>query len=837
MEAWKYVVVLLWFIGSIIFFEYFLNLGNTDVTKKMSDASLPIVCMRYDNYEYNRMYGYKKEMDVSLIRDGITPLESGRIVNLRIYKYGEGINKIEYKLKSVDNSRFIEEGEITKYTESSNNIDLSLSLKDLIENKTDYSLQIILTLKSGEKAYYYARVFADDELDFHEKLEYVFNFSNATFNKDTAEAEIGKYLESNKSGDNTNFNHVNINSSLDQVTWSNLNPSVKGNVVCTVEEIDKKSAKMKLEYLVEAGADDVKTYSVKEEYRFIKGSERMYLLSFDRYMDSFVFAENGYIYGDKLMLGITDSDFKYMESEDGNTYAFVNSKSLYVVNSASNTFGSIYSFYDSKNFDERTINDNHDVNIIKVDESGNVLFYVYGYFNRGDYEGQVGIDFMEYDALLNVVEEKAFLEYSKPYEVLKNDVEILSFANENDELYVYLDDSIYKIELENGNVNAVAHNISSERLYVSASKNMIAWSNGDSDNKITFMNLEESNAFNINAGTRECVVPLGFMGEDLIYGKAFSDDVRVDVFGQILYPMNEIVIISKNQAKLKSYSQTNVYVTKCKINENLITLTRVEKNDNGDFVSISPDSIVNTQMVKVYKNTSDIIATEHLKKIVQVNLKKEMDNKKTKYLSPQTALYEGRKNISMDSEETVERYYVFVGNECLSIESSVSKAISKAEELYGCVIDSHGHYVWKKEAYNNTNQIMKIDGKQADDAESSLETCIETILEYEGYAVNVKSDLASGKTVGAILEDKIDGAEFIEIQNCSYEALKYYLNRDIPIILMAGDNSVLVTGYSDNVNVWMNPQSGNLMKVGVDEAQKLYEKYGYHFVTYIIPNS
>ena len=114
-KAWQYPIVLIWFIISILFFEYFLNTGNTDLAKDMSQASLPVFVVRYDDHDYNRLFGYTKEMDYSYIRDGITPLEEGRKLNARLYKEGSRIEKISYKLRSIDKDRFIEEGEITGY--------------------------------------------------------------------------------------------------------------------------------------------------------------------------------------------------------------------------------------------------------------------------------------------------------------------------------------------------------------------------------------------------------------------------------------------------------------------------------------------------------------------------------------------------------------------------------------------------------------------------------------------------------------------------------------------------------------------------------------------------
>ena len=84
----------------------------------MSSASLPVICARINGHDFNKMFGYTSEMDYSLIRDGITPLEEGRTLNVRIYKKGENISSINYELRSIDKERFVEEGEIKDYQEN-----------------------------------------------------------------------------------------------------------------------------------------------------------------------------------------------------------------------------------------------------------------------------------------------------------------------------------------------------------------------------------------------------------------------------------------------------------------------------------------------------------------------------------------------------------------------------------------------------------------------------------------------------------------------------------------------------------------------------------------------
>lgn len=840
-KVWLYPVLVIWFIASVTFFEYYLNRGNTDLTKELSPASFPVVCMLRGDYEFNRSFGYSQPMDFSLIRNGVTVLEEGRNLNFRIYKKNNEIEKINYELRSIDKERYIEEGEITSVNDRGDYIDVNLKLKDLILEKTDYSLMLLVMTDDGKQIYYYVRIVENDSLPFYEMLEFPFYFSDTTFDKTRAEEELVKFLESNKSGDNTDFNNVGIHSSLDTITWANLIINRISEPVCTVEEIDSKSAVMSLEYLAEAGTvDSTKTYVIKEDYRFIKGNDRIHLMDYHRSMNAVFFPDDEVVFNDTLVLGIKSPDFESMESDDGNTYAFVNEGALFIVNSAADTFGTAYSFYDSKHVDERTLNKDHDIKILNIDETGNVQFLVYGYFAGGDYEGRVGINVFEYNAKLNIIEEKAFIGCDTPYSDMGYDIDKLSYLNGVGQLFIYLDNTIYLVNLNDSNVRVLAQDLSNERLFVSETGNMIAFENKSgktSSDAITFYNLDYFSNFDIKGKSTDRIRALGFMGEDLIYGKANVDDITTDVFGNVSFPMYEIDIVSKSGSVLKSYSHDNVFVMNCKLNDNLITLTRVEKDGEGNLVQAAPDSIVNTQDKPVKKNNVEVVSTENLKKIVQVTMKNEMDSKKIKLMTPKVALYEGHKEIVLEKISHSPQYYVFKGPELLGKYVDLTTAVRIAEENFGCVLDGAGHYIWKKEAYVATNQIMRISGTKADDETCSLETCIEVILDYNGYAFNVKNDLAGNKTPEEIFTNVIEGCSVVELENATVDELKYYLNRDIPILVLAGENSVLLIGYSDSVNVWMNPQTGNLMKVSIDEAMKMYEKYGQRFMAIEVWNS
>lgn len=838
-KIWIYPILLIWFVISVIAFEYLLNRGNTDMTKDMSSPSLPVITMRYDGHDYNRLYGYTDEIDFSLIRDGITPLGAGRSLALRLYKKEADVASVSYELRSIDKDRFIEKKEITDYTDSGDTIDFVLNLQDLILPYVDYSLRINVREKNGREEYYYARIVKNDELDFDEKVDFVYNFCDWTFNKEIAKDVLPTYLESNKTEDNTNYSNVNIHSSLDQVTWGNLYVKKMSEPVCTVEEMDDKGAILSLDYLVAAGTEDnQRLYNISEYYRITKGKERMHLMEYERHMDAVIFATDGVVYNDKLMLGISSDQFDMIESDDGNTLAFVNSGALYIVNSSRNLFVKGYAFYDSEHFDERGVNFNHDIKILNIDEAGNVTFVVYGYFNSGDYEGRVGINLFEYNSKLNVIEEKIFIPYDKPYEILKANIDKLSYLDNDGNFFFFLDGKVIKSRGNDGSLEVIADDLEFNDLFVSKDNNIIAWPSqgkGTEVTTVTVNTLDDSKKFDIKVSNKERICLQGFMGEDIIYGIADKDDIHTDVFGNVTFAMKEIDILNRHNNIVKNYSE-EAYVTCCTINENLITLTRVMKDEEGNFVSTSPDSIVNTQMVVSGKNTVEVVATENLKKIIQISLKNEMNNDRIKYMTPKIALYEGHKETSRSESDNTGKYYAFKGKKNLGCFTNYSEAVRIAESNYGCVMDNTGHYIWKKENYAANNQIVRYTGKTAVD-ENVKACCVESVLEYEGFPLSAKADLAAGLSPAEILEKNIENCEAMEFVNISEEAVMYYLNKDIPVIVNAGDETVVLVGYGTSVHVWMNPLTGEIEKVPVEEARKLYEKYGYRFTAYVINKS
>ena len=111
----KIALVVVVFLATLFIVGGLINQGTTDMTMEMGEATFPVVSIRYNGIEINTMRGYAKEMQVSFMRESITPLMPGRKAECSINTYGTEISKIAYEVRSVDGSRLIEDTDIPEF--------------------------------------------------------------------------------------------------------------------------------------------------------------------------------------------------------------------------------------------------------------------------------------------------------------------------------------------------------------------------------------------------------------------------------------------------------------------------------------------------------------------------------------------------------------------------------------------------------------------------------------------------------------------------------------------------------------------------------------------------
>ncbi len=825
------------FLASALIIGSIMNQGHNNMTMEMAPATLPMITMESGDVACNELHGNTVEMDVAYQKDCITLLGEGRQANFTVDTFGREITGISTEVRSIDGSRLIENSEVTGWKANGKSFSVSLTLKDLIDTNTQYSLTLILELEGEQKVYYYTTILWNDDVHISEILEFATDFHGKLYDKEVAK-ELTKYLEPNsKLTDNGTFHKVNIHSSFQQITWGSLEPVQEDAASIRLTQISGNVASLLMDFVVSTGEGKNKIYyNVEEYYRVRYTSERMYLLDYERTMTQIPDTTRMYA-NDKILLGITDENVDMMESADGNTVVFSDMGQLLSYNAATNRLTVIFAFYDKDNADRRTLYDNHGIKILDVDEGGNVKFAVYGYMNRGRHEGETGIQIISYDNSLNTIEEEVYIPYSKSYAVLKDEMEQLLYRNRQQHVYFFLENGVYDVDLENRSTEQLVSIRQDDSLQVSENHEIIVWQEGDDinhSNQLNVRNLNTGEQTVIRAEDGEAIRPLGFMGEDIIYGVARESDIRTENSGQIFYPMYKVCISNSSGDNLKEYGQDGIYIVDCAIEGNQITLSRIQRSENGSYQEILDDQIMNNVEEEPGQNkvvTADIDIYE---RYVQIQTKTTIDTKTIKVLNPKEVVFEGGRELTLDAVSEVSRYYVYNAYGVQGIYSAPGKAVKEAYDSAGVVANDRGITVWLKGNRVSRNQIMAIKEESVTDQKNSLTVCLDNILRHAGITRNTEYDLAQGKTAIQILEENMTGVQVLDLSGCSLDAVLYYVNQDIPVLAILEDGeAVLVTGFNEFNVVIMEPSTGKLYKKGMNDATTWFAENGNHFISYM----
>lgn len=813
--------------------ERFMNRGNTDMTEEMGPATLPIVYMNVNDEYVNPLHGYTIDMEGNYLRGTITPLKANREVDILVETYGAVISKIGFEVRSKDMTRLIEDTDLESFSYEDDMIVATIPIKDLIEEDTEYMLVIKVTDSSGNVIKYYTRVINKSELYLNEKFSFVKDFSVKTFDKETAR-ELRTYMETNSDGDNTSLGHVNIHSNMKQLRWGDLKPIVSSEKELYLLEIDSLNAVIELDYRVIIKSE---SYNVKEYFRIKKGNDRIYLMDYERRMSQIFDEDKDVLVNGKILHGILDEKLQWMENKQANIYCFVQENSLFSLNSTNGNLYKIFSFYDKDNNDLRTRFDNHGIKILSVDDAGNVRFIVYGYMNRGRHEGEMGVCIYNFDSGLNAVEEELFFPYYKSFQMLDSDIKALSYINSRQLFYMYIDGSIYRVNMDSKSVENVVAELDDNRFVSSNDTSVIAWQVGDNINEYTTINLfdlDNKEPVQITAAPGEIIIPLGFMESDLIYGVARISDVTTDAMGSTEVPMYALEIVDTKNNLLKDYKPGGAYIVDIAVEDNMITAHRAAWNEElGFYEDISDDQIMNNLPDYVTLNNHTSVITEEMETIYQTELHKSPKNENLKRLVPKHVAYEGSRAVNLEEEDHLDRYYVYAFGLIEGIYTDPTDAIKRGEEVAGVVVDKKDSYIWQNGSRYLSKHIKDFEVSIPDGTRTSTAMCLDIMLKLKGIYLDSRTML-DGTNVLSIIKDNIPDVTPLDLSGCSIGAIQYYISRGTPVLAMVeGDESVLITGYDSGNIIIYNPLLGAEEKIVKTDAEEWFRQNGNRFISYI----
>ena len=540
----KPIVLIVVFIAALITFCITTNKGNKDMTTKQADATLPVMSFNLDKIKINTLHGYTTEMDPTKMRDCVIPISDDRKLSLSISTYGMAVDRISYKIRSMDGKRLVADDEISSFSNKDNTIQADISMPNVMDENTEYLL--VFTITSGQdNVYYYSRIMQTDGKAAAKVVEFAKKFHDETFIKDD-KSFFTTYMETT-TGDRNTLAHVDLTSTVSQITWGSMAAAQYTNPVIALKEINDSYDVVTIDYVMSCvdGKGETEYYNVREYFRLRQTESRMYVLNYERTANQIFNSENSFISDSgSVMLGIRSSEAEYRANEAGSVICFVQEGDLYSYDINNGMIIKVFSFRDAEGIDERENWNHHDIKIVSVDEAGSIDFVVYGYMNRGTHEGEVGTGVYHYDGLAHTIDEEAFIPSKTSYEVLKAEMGKMLYLNEKNEFYLMMDDSLYRINLGSMSVKKVVEGLSTGSYCASESNRYFAWvdsANQYSSNTIKVMDLKSGKTFEVKKGDDQYLRPLGFIGEDFIYGQANAADVVSDAAGNTTLDRKSVV--------------------------------------------------------------------------------------------------------------------------------------------------------------------------------------------------------------------------------------------------------------------------------------------------------
>ena len=816
------------FVLAIFAFSYVINRGNAGTSADMGAATLPTLSFLVEEKEVNTLVGHKQEMDMVSLRDTIVVCGEDNELTLKIKYMQEETATLKYEVYTTDGTKKLHEGVVKKAKDKA-----KLPLENALRANREGMVKISLT--QGETTlYYYVRIVKDHNYHIKECLEYVEELHTDILKKQN-ENDVKKVMESNAEGNNTTLQHVTIHSDLNHIMWGDLKPKRVGQLHMEIKEVQEAYTSVLLQYQVKSTGDnnEEELYNVKEFFKVAYGTKRMYLLEYDRTMEERFRTSNVVLSGKGVILGVAKADMPYKVNKDGTIVTFIQNGELWNYNKEEDAFALIFSFADSEREDVRNYTDNHSIQILSVEDNGDVTFSVCGYMNRGVHEGESGIAVYYYNSSQNFVEEVAFIPSIKSRAVIEKELHELAYYNKSqDVLYVMADGTLQKIDMKKDERTTLVEDLQKGQYVASADGHLLAHQKNVDGKIVTEVwNFATDKKQDIPVQKGEVIVPLGFVENDFVYGISKKENVGQDASGIAVQAMHRLEIRDANEKVVKTYEESNVYILGATIDKNVITLRQGVKEGSG-YREISEDYITNTEtesnnLVILESYWTDLKQTQY-----RLTFKKGIRDKKARTLKPKQVLQESLRMLEFKDVENREYFYVYGLGEQAGVFEEAGEAIKLADKLSGVVISPKSNYVWEDGNRQSWYHNFEVRTFLAKEGQNTLVACVEKVLAYEGETTNVATEMTT-KTPKQILSEQLE-TEGIQFRGCSVKDMFYLMDKGVPVIaLKDSSKAVLLVGYDAKTVTYIEPSSGATRSGTIEDVDEMLSGSGRTFIGYI----
>lgn len=808
----RIVVLFVVFVAGVFGFSSLMNEEIIETTKEMKKATLPVMCIDYNGYKINQMFGYTQDVCQETLRDGVIPLTTDRKINVSYQAYENEIDSVTYEVTNLIDGTVLENAKIGNFRPDGEYMTAEFSLQQPILMNQEYGLKFTLSVH-GHQVNYYTRIVQRASLNTDQYIEFAYNFYEKCMNREAA-SDLNAYLETPEIVTNSSYTNIDIHSSFNQITWGKLKPSIYRKAVATVKEINDNTGSVVMEYMIMAQDEEgnEEYYYVTDFFRMRYYQSRIMLLDFERDTQQ-VFDGIGEPLSTKgIELGIASKSLEYKVNESSNIAAFVQTGELWSYNFSIDKLVNVFSMRSTDSSDVRDAYHKNNIKIIHVEEGGNIDFAVYGYMNRDDHEGKLGVSIWHYNAKKNMAKEQVFIASDRSFEYMEKDIERLAYVNRSGSLYLYLDHTIYRIGLNEKAYEIILEDINPACFFSSGSQSQIAWMNEMDEinsSNITVMNLEDGTSRNIQAQPGQKLKAVGFMNDDFIYGYAYDGDILTDAKGTTIFGISSLQIDDIHGENIKTYANEGIWISNITIEEGLIGLERVVKTEFG-YVPATTDNIMNNKQDNIDPVTIRAANENRRGTVLTLIFSDPIANRNPLIVTSKVLEQEVDNTVTLEHKEREREpfYAVYAKGRLIDIYTKPAQAIITADSLVGIVLNDDQQYIWERGNSQTERELNNED---------------------------IPAVFLTGVMDEAVLKESLgDHVDVLNLSGCTLEEVLYQLSCDRAVMARKPDGTIVViVGYDRYNTLWYDYATGEHTYYGINDSTELFMAGGNVFLSYV----
>lgn len=835
-NIYKTVILILVFIGALFFFGWQMktDVHDTGSEVEFTQESFPYVQLSTQGYTINTLYGYSAPMEPDIIRESVTPLAQDKKLSLILGEAVTHLTKLQYQIIDKESGEIYDTGNINAIAQNQKKIDIVFDYN--FKTSTEYILDLMGTSSEGREIHYYTRLkYYIDDSHLAQKLAFVKKFHKDTFVKSKAQ-DLERYLEPNGMNKNTTLASVDITSSSELVTWGGMSPEVISDELITVKEYNMETACVQYNYFVRAKtASGQETYHIKEFYRVRYSGGQNFLLNFDRTMEASFDVKMASTQKNQLKLGITgDNTSRMLTNKEENILFFARDGVLYRYDMTKNEMMKVYqTFSDEASYLYRAY-DEQDIRLLKVDENDSLYFCAYGYFPRGEYEGDVAVVLYEYTAD-GELQELVYMPSSTTYQQLKEDFEEYGYVSSRGIYYFTVANTVYAYNMSGKRLEKLVENVKSNSFMTMESANCYVWSSSLSSGygeSITLYNLETAEKQVIYRPDSDTYIRLlGVIEGNVVYGFVRKDDIVQNKDGTRVIPCYELYIADMKGEIKRKFTKSQRYVQNISANGNVINIKLCRKS-GGQFVKAGEDSILGPSESKAvkFRYVSRVTSKSLTEWYIQFPAAFEMADTPKLVEGPKT-LFTSERFVRLEQPD-VTKYYVYAVGKITASYESARQAIQEADKQMGVVISSNHQVVWERSGSFLQNSIGGLEVTKAGGGVSNLAACAYMVLKQNHIDVDAKELSKKNKPVYNMLAEYM--TKPVSLKGCTLEQVLYFVSNNKSVIAMTSDNkAVVIGGYTTNQLYLYDPDTGRRKTVRRTDYEKIFKDAGNRFISYM----